>query len=153
MLSHFALAQQLHTASQELSHALYQHDAACCDIARLRKERDKARTLLILAERHVPLPASTAATANNSTFYNWCLFCIFPAIPFTKLTDLAFCPWIYIHPSKQDIIATGEVDTNTIVFDQTSGQILFTPSGHFKKVTSVKFVPKDDFLVTGSANK
>ncbi|MCL7027756.1 hypothetical protein MKW94_020987 [Papaver nudicaule] len=22
----------------------------------------------------------------------------FPVIPFTKLTDLAFCPFIYIHP-------------------------------------------------------
>lgn len=203
MLSHFALEQQLHTARQELSHALYQHDAACRVIARLKKERDEARTLLTLAERHVPLPAST--TANDSTFNNGKRAAedvnmdhdgkrSLPGISADIIADLTDCntllsqqrkkrqipstlapvdalerytqlsshplhktnrPGILsvdIHPSK-DIIATGGVDTNAIVFDRTSGQILSTLSGHSKKVTSVKFVPKDDFFVTASADK
>ncbi|XP_010276202.1 PREDICTED: pre-mRNA-processing factor 19-like [Nelumbo nucifera] len=204
MLSTFALEQQLHMARQELSHALYQHDAACRVIARLKKERDEARSLLAQAERQIPMSASAAA-ANASALSNGKRAAededlgpsgkrIRPGISADIITELTECnsmlsqqrkkrqipptlapidalerytqisshplhktskPGILsadIHPSK-DIIATGGADTNAVIFDHASGQILSTLSGHSKKVTSVKFVPRDELFVTGSADK
>ncbi|KAL8260063.1 hypothetical protein R6Q59_028016 [Mikania micrantha] len=59
---------------------------------------------------------------------------------------------IDIHQSK-DLIATGGVDTNAVVFNRSSGEILSTLSGHSKKVSSVKFVADAELVVTGSADK
>lgn len=200
MLSNFALEQQLHTARQELSHALYQHDAACRVIARLKKERDEARTLLAQAERQYP----TSAASVNAVVNNGKRAAeeelgpdgkkIRPGINPDMIAELTECnaalsgqrkkrqisptlasidtverytqisshplhktnkPGILatdIHPSK-DIIATGGLDTNAVLFDREAGQILCTLTGHSKKVNSVKFVPRDDLFLTASADK
>jgi pre-mRNA-processing factor 19 len=54
---------------------------------------------------------------------------------------------------SKDMIATGGIDTNAVIFDRPAGQIVSTLSGHSKKVTSVKFVGQGDYVLTGSADK
>jgi len=43
MLESFTIKQNLEIVRKELSHALYQHDAACRTIARLIKEKEEAK--------------------------------------------------------------------------------------------------------------
>lgn len=60
LLESYKLKQHVSQIRQELSHALYQHDAACRVIARVTQERDKARAEL--AETRKNMSAALAQT-------------------------------------------------------------------------------------------
>ncbi len=64
MLETFTLKQHLDATRQELSQALYQHDAACRVIARLMRERDEAHSMIAALQANHP---QTANSVVNST--------------------------------------------------------------------------------------
>lgn len=66
-LETFSLRKQLYAVRQELSHALYQHDAAVRTIARLLKERDERSSATVqAAQPHVAPKSKRGADDDNA---------------------------------------------------------------------------------------
>lgn len=66
MLETFTLKKHLDTVRQELSQALYQHDAACRVIARLVKERDEALEALSSMQAQLAQRAPAQAASSDA---------------------------------------------------------------------------------------
>lgn len=77
--------------------------------------------------------------STNLAFTLWCYFvCPDSCYYFGNVVLLLFQVLYSVFDGEpmfvKDIIATGGIDTNAIVFDRPSGQIVSTLSGHSKKV-------------------
>jgi len=58
-----------------------------------------------------------------------------------------------IHPTQQELIVTGGVDANVMVFNHETGKIVSTLSGHTKKVNDVLYHPSGDVVISCSQDK
>jgi len=57
-----------------------------------------------------------------------------------------------LHPTDQNLVITGGIDQNAIVFNRTTGKIVDTLKSHKKKVTDVKFHTSEPLAFTTSAD-
>ena len=103
MLHSFTLRQQLQTARQELSHALYQHDAACRVIARLNKEVTAAREALATLKPQAGVAAGTGAPIAQQPTHE-----AVAAMPATTQEATGMTPEIVDKLQDRAVVLTGE---------------------------------------------
>lgn len=171
MTETFELKTNLDTTRKQLSHALYQHDAACRVIARLLRERDQARAqakeLQDLAGQ-VPAPdrevemgltpeiiqrMSDIAKSLSRTRKQRHFPGLAPVAEMKQLTCTAYhaihqstAPGILCIDQKENRIVTGGMDSQVILFDGETQKLAQKLLGHRKKVGSVAFHPRDVVL-------
>lgn len=180
----YALKTHLDTVRNQLSHSLYQHDAATRVISRLIKERDEARACADEMQKQLADKQSIQFSHTD----------ILPGISEDleiAMQDLAKkllatrkkrhveglvtlqsmktlkCRGDYpLHSSSspgisalsifqknENILATGGVDSNIVVFDMNAKKTLNKLHGHTKKINDVKFLPQECILLSASDDK
>mmetsp|Transcript_9892 Transcript_9892/g.11421 ORF Transcript_9892/g.11421 Transcript_9892/m.11421 type:complete len:503 (-) Transcript_9892:1036-2544(-) len=93
-------------------------------------------------------PAAELATAEEIAEYTQVL-----SQPLHKTTSqgITCCD---LHPTDANIMVTGGMDHDVVVFDKGAGKITSKMTGHSKKITAVNFVPKTpEVVVSSSADK
>jgi len=192
MLETFTLKQHLDTVRQQLSHALYQHDAACRVIARLIKERDSAREALAHAKEEFEKRVQkgkgteemeveeggeatgiTSAIVKKMTEVSQELsknrkkrqisetlasvedidkYTVTSSHPTHKATQPGIL-CVDIDPKDSNLILTGGVDTNAVIFNRQTNKVTQTLKGHSKRVSDVLFHPTQALIFTVSHDK
>ncbi|XP_026329529.1 pre-mRNA-processing factor 19 isoform X2 [Hyposmocoma kahamanoa] len=142
MLHTFTQRQQLQTARQELSHALYQHDAACRVIARLTKEVTALTQERKRRGRTVP-----EGLVSPDQIRAFLTLASHPGLHSASVPGILS---LDINPSDHSKLLTGGNDRNATVFNKDTEQVVAILKGHTKKVTRVIYHPDEDTVITAS---
>ncbi|KOX68485.1 Pre-mRNA-processing factor 19, partial [Melipona quadrifasciata] len=164
MLHSFTLRQQLQTARQELSHSLYQHDAACRALAveaggtaaqPMEQAGITEDVIQKLQER------ATVLTQERKRRGRSVPEDLLPQDSIRAFQTLASHPGLHsasvpgilaldIHSADTSKILTGGADKNATVFNKDTEQVVAILKGHTKKVTRVIYHPEEDIVMTAS---
>ncbi|CEG49468.1 mRNA splicing factor [Plasmopara halstedii] len=180
MLETFTLKQHLEQTRQELSHALYQHDAACRVIARLNAEnatlKERLTSLSSGQQEDVEMhDGATLAPEVLATIEAKQKELAKKRKDFKKkegpqkaalLSDLVNWHMVSNHTlhdsdkpgvtciaidnKRPTLVATGGVDKHAKLFDTDKQQVVATLTGHSKKLSHLEFHPIADLILTAS---
>ncbi|GMF34509.1 unnamed protein product [Phytophthora lilii] len=182
MLETFALKRHLEQTRQELSHALYQHDAACRVIARLNAENAalKERAAQLAASDDVDMAPAGAALApevlanveakqkelakrrkdfkkkdgpQRSALLAGLAEWSAASSHTLHDSDKPGVTCVAVDSKRPTLVATGGVDKHAKLFDTEKQQLVATLMGHTKKLSHVEFHPSADMLLTASHDK
>ncbi|KAL4167944.1 hypothetical protein KRP22_011351 [Phytophthora ramorum] len=183
MLETFTLKQHLEQTRQELSHALYQHDAACRVIARLNAENATLKERAVAPEQDdvdmgagqdgaalAPEVLATVEAKQKELAKKRKEFkkkdAPLRAARLSGLDTWKVASSHTLHDSdkpgvtcvavdckRPTLVATGGVDKHAKVFDTDKQQLVATLTGHAKKLSHVEFHPTADMVLTASHDK
>ncbi|KAI8089593.1 WD40-repeat-containing domain protein [Halteromyces radiatus] len=152
MLESFTLKQQYQQVRQELSHALYQNDAATRVIARLKKERDSAREALANVQAHLGTAAPTASTETTAAAQE-SMEVDQPVLPEEVINKITETSNTLSQGRRKRKPPTEYTNAETI---QTFMQSSTIPSMHTSRTPGITAVDVDasgKYILTGGADK
>jgi pre-mRNA-processing factor 19 len=182
MLESFTLKKHLDSTRQELSHVLYQNDAACRVIARLQRENANLRQALgdtkanmagaIQTKATSQVAAATGLTEEITAHLTGTAKSLTTtrkqkskSVPAELASAAQIGSYHCVSTSQFAAAATaldvhgnqvnvvvGGVDGAASVYDRNAGKIVERLEGHKQALTSVKFHPTDASVLTTSAD-
>jgi len=177
----FALRTHLDTVRNQLSHSLYQHDAACRVIARLLRERDAARSQVASLQQQLAQqpregmeivePGIGETLQNEMGELAKSLLAgrrrrVVDALPVEKVRSFNCTGSFPVHQSTSpgilclDLdkktntrVVSGGMDCMVVLMDIRQSKTLCKMAGHMKKVNQVIMHPTKNVILSASDDK
>eukprot|EP00501_MAST-03F_sp_TOSAG23-6_P001194 GSMAST32.ASY1.ANO1.1238.1 assembled CDS len=183
MSESFTLKKHLHEVRQELSQALYQHDAACRVIARVLKERDDLQAVAAAATNAtsaMDVDGSGGLTSGLSdnviqTIKSTCSelsnirkdrknnrSSLLPDKSQMSGMNLQKAKTLHktnpagiscLYAHHSNLVLTGGIDGEIKVSSRTGGKVLSTLRGHSKRINQIICHPTEDLIFSCSADE